>query len=1548
MEKIENSDVKLSLLPIPAIIIQSSTHSLSNKSELYGRESNQQFNNVFQVGPREINNAKTLSQKLKGLKENIIQFNGSQDGSWHFRYYNNPINKWFKVDLKKIRKDLYLLIFNDITELEEQIEQLKKEKEEKFLMNDLIREGICVHRNGYIEDVNKAILHILGYEKSDLLGGLIFDFVHPDSIKDAKETFEQDKTLPYQAKIRCKDGNYKKVEIEARTIVLENDTIRVLSVRDLTEKIENEKNLSDTLKLYKRIAENMTDVIWTTDLQLKTTYISPSVKNVLGFTPEEFLQKDVMQLYPPEVLESLTSILKEELAKENQPGIDPNRNRLVNTPHLKSNGEIMWASQNVSFIRNEKGEVTGLLGVMRDISEIKNMQNQLTESEKKYRLLVENMSDILYKVDKKGRLTYVSPLWTKILGHKVEEIQGKTIDQIIHPDDVEQSFIFMFDAFKSGKRAEGIEYRIKNKLTGEWRWHTTSASPIVLENGEIEEYIGITRDITDVKQAREDLIISKNLYQESIDNNTDLIFVKDENLRYVEVNKALAAFFNLPKEYIIGKDDIQLMGKEKGEVCNATDRNAILAGKPMMAEEEINDLVFETMKFPIKLGVNRTGLVGFIRDITEKRDLSREIREKTKLLQNITDNMFDMVSLTDLKGNFLYSTKSHHNIGYDPSDFKGKNVFEFVHPDDIPFVMKKFEDSIQKGKQDIIEYRFRKKNGDYFWVETMGKILVDQKGNPESLLFSSRDINQRKELEESLRESQLYLEVMLDNPFESIWSIDKDRRLRYINNYFKRAFKGSFGVDLQKGVNVQDQLPDEELAKEWATRYERVFNGEKFIFEESYDAGDNFVTAEIAANPIYKDGEIEGACFYGRDITDRKMAEEKIKYLSDLQNLIMTIASDYINLDIDKVDQAVNESLESMGRFVKADRAYIFEYDWEEMHASNIFEWCETGISPEIDNLQKVPLSEMKLWVEVHKKKETIFIENVDELDYDDPVKQLLEPQGISSLIAIPVISNGDCCGFVGFDWVNSYHVYSDEERNLLWVYSQVFTNLKNRQNLEQTLIREKENANTANRAKSEFLANISHEIRTPMNSILGFSEVMLNTAQDEKQKNYVKTILDSGKTLLSLINDILDLSKIEAGRIEISPEPVDLRIIISEISQLFHHKLEEKGLDLNVHIQEEFPRTIVIDEVRIRQILLNLVGNAIKFTEQGSININVCIMKDKNGSVDFAIAVKDTGIGIAPEQHDFVFESFHQSSGQDVRKYGGTGLGLPISKRLTELMRGNISLESEPGKGSTFTIELRDVKYSDEILQSSELYNWDEHSVVFSKTSVMVVDDVPHNRKLVKTYLEEYDLDVYEVENGEMAIESAKAYKPGIIFMDIRMPGMNGYEATEMIKNDKSLSNIPIVALTASTMQSELEKITDLFDGYLRKPVQKKSLVSEMTRFLKHEESKAKKMQHNVTPDKVQEYTTLVVDQALAKEFNEKFMAQINGQLNFVTLDEINLLITHLDDFATEKKILPLKKCTDKLREASESFDFDIIQEQLEQIRDLFNNKLKGDGSVQ
>ncbi|HNH08895.1 MAG TPA: PAS domain S-box protein, partial [Leptospiraceae bacterium] len=399
-----------------------------------------------------------------------------------------------------------------------------------------------------------------------------------------------------------------------------------------------------------------------------------------------------------------------------------------------------------------------------------------------------------------------------------------------------------------------------------------------------------------------------------------------------------------------------------------------------------------------------------------------------------------------------------------------------------------------------------------------------------------------------------------------------------------------------------------------------------------------------------------------------------------------------------------------------------------------------------------------------------------------------------------------------------------------------IFSDITERKKYEEDLKKAKDEAEKANRLKSEFLANMSHEIRTPMNTVIGFAEIVREkTSNNPEIQDYMEGIQKSGKTLISLINNILDLSKIESGLMEISKGPVNLKSAVSDTVQMFSLQAKEKGIHLYQKLDRDLPDGFYLDQTRMRQILLNLTGNAIKFTDKGEVCISVSAeqsLEDKN-EYTLKMEVTDTGSGIAETEIDRIFHPFIQQKGQDMSRYGGSGLGLSITKKLTELMGGSLFVESVMGQGSNFTVILKKVRTAELVNIRSNNQFFDINHIPSLNGRILLVEDVASNRKVVNGLLRKTGIQILEAENGRKAVEILEKEKVDLILMDMHMPEMGGQEASIVIKSRPEWSAIPIIILTADAMSDNIESFKEFSEGYLTKPVTKEDLIFTLAKFL-------------------------------------------------------------------------------------------------------------------
>jgi len=700
------------------------------------------------------------------------------------------------------------------------------------------------------------------------------------------------------------------------------------------------------------------------------------------------------------------------------------------------------------------------------------------------------------------------------------------------------------------------------------------------------------------------------------------------------------------------------------------------------------------------------------------------LRESNALRQAILESANHAIIATAADGTIrTYNAAAERLLGYRGEEVLGRATPSLFHdPQEVAQraaeLSREFGRQVEPGfavfatkaalrEPDEREWTYVRKDGTRLPVLLSITALFDAAGNPAGYLGIASDITERKAAEQKLREERQRLTSIIQGTNVGTWEWNVQTGETVFNGRWAEMLGytmeelGVTRIETWRAlVNPEDRPGSDRLL-------ERHFAGELSHYECQIRARHKaghwvWVLAQGQVVTWTPDGQPLRMFGTHTDITNAKRIEEELQHQSGLQQLLVRISSTYINLPLYAVESVIRLSLRDLAVFVGADRACVYGYDFLQDTCTNTHQWCQHGITASNPELSVVSLDDIQDLLTAHCRGEPVHVPDVESLP-PGGLRQRLLSQGIKSLLAVPMMSHGQCVGSVAFESVREPHAYSDSEQHVMKVFAQMLVNVRMREQAEAELRETNrylteasaranemaDQANAANRAKSDFLATMSHEIRTPMNGVLGMTELLLRTDLDSRQKEFAEGIAHSAHALLHVVDDVLDFSKIEAGKLVIVSEPFLVRPLLDAVLEVVAHRDPGKPVSLAAIVHHDVPARVQGDPQRLRQVLLNLVGNAVKFTDHGEVTVRVQVLGTTAQALELRFEVSDSGIGMTEEQAKRLFQPFVQADQSSSRRFAGTGLGLAISRRLLELMGGRIGLHSEPGRGSTFWFEL-------------------------------------------------------------------------------------------------------------------------------------------------------------------------------------------------------------------------------------------------------------------
>lgn len=921
--------------------------------------------------------------------------------------------------------------------------------------------------------------------------------------------------------------------------------------------------------------------------------------------------------------------------------------------------------------------------------------------------------------------------------------------------------------------------RVPKKLTEKQKEALASLSRLVMNQFELR------------KRKNENELL-KNQYFNLIENAGDIIYTATPEGNFAFISQALTDIAGYKASQFIGKHFTSLVAPDwiertiefyanqfKNKTYQTNFEFEIVTTKGVTKWVEQNVVILYTEG-------RVAGFQGIVRDIDSRKRIEKrlataneEIAESKNTLQSILDNTSAVIFIKDPQSRYLMINKQFEKIfQISQEDIYLKTDYDFRDAELANMLQDSDKEVLKKNKALEYEYSFNINDAERHFLLTKFP-LHGTDGKIQSICGVYTEITARKKVEMMQKQKdERFSKMFHASPAPLFLASLNPNKIVEINRSFSQLT--GFDEDYVIGKNSAElgMLTEQErlvMTTEFAKK------GFLRNFEVSFNDKHGNRKYTLASTEIMDvDGKPHALSMY-YDITERKKSEEDLKSARLLLEEAMNIG---------RLGSFENNILEQ-------------KITW----SKEIYDFMEMDHSTE-------PLSYEQFIKAIHPDDLQLVLEDIAKTEKtkqpSDNINRFITAKG-------------------NVKWIETRVVPVVNEKEELVLFRGTMQDITDQKEKEEELRKAKEEAEQSVIAKEQFLANMSHEIRTPMNGVLGFTDLLLKTKLDKEQLGFTKAIETSGKNLMGLINDILDYSKIEAGMMTIDELPLSIRSLFESLFVLFKERAGQKNLELTFNSDENIPEIVTGDPMRLTQIVTNLVSNAIKFTEKGSIKVHAKLLSIKNKQATVLFSVTDTGIGIPKEKIDAVFERFNQGSNDTTRKYGGTGLGLSIVKKLAELQGGEVSIKSQAKKGSTFeviiTYKIPDEQQVEILAQKPKVELTRKASDIF----ILLAEDNVLNQKLADKVLSGFGFNVDIVENGKLAIGALKKKNYDVILMDMHMPEMDGYDATEHIRT-KLKNNIPIIALTAHALQTEREKCLALgMNEYVSKPFEPTELFEKI-----------------------------------------------------------------------------------------------------------------------
>jgi|GEM_PF-710141 len=1258
-------------------------------------------------------------------------------------------------------------------------------------------------------EVNNKLCDIVGYSQNELLQLTFQDITYQDDLEKDIEFVKQ-----------MLDGEINTYNMEKRYIkktgelIWINLTVSLVSdkdghpdyfisvIEDLREKKQAVMNLSESERKLSTLMSNLPGLAYRclNDNNWTMLFLSDACLEVTGYSADAFVNGKIIfaQLIIPED--------RDNVRREIEKAIGEKRPFEIYYRLQRADDKVIWVWERGLCISEPDGPLKVLEGFISDITEQKQAELEIKQKEELFRTVFNQQFQFMAVLSKDGETLEINELSLKMQGLKAEDYIGKLFwESPAWRDFPEWKKIWPKRLEKAKNLREPILTEdIFQDASGAVRYADASTLALRTADGEVSGFLVQATDITEQKQAIKQANDTDSILSSVFQLFNDLFFLLKEDGTILDYRAKQEGDLYVPAEQFLGKKMQEVLPSEVGNLIIKNLKKSMTGNVNIFEYTLPIDDKKESYEARLIKQPHVNHYIMIVRNLSERKLAELALQNSEEKFRALFEQSGGYCMILDPNTSdgiplIIDANKAACTMhGYSREEFIGRPVAD-IDDENGKRLVKQRTAEIMTGKPFYVENTHVRKDGTTFSAAINAK-RIDIEGSRPLIFTTEYDITSRKQAETQLQESEKHMRTLLDTMPDLVWMKDPEGRYLSCNSRFleflalpEEEIVGKTDHDL-----FEPKLADLCCQNDKAA----IASGKARINEEDAIYADGHIEQlETIKTPVYDpSGGLVGVLGIGRIITERKQIEKEWR----------------------KLAQAVEQSPESI---IITNLNAEIEYVNEAFSRTTGYQAKEViGQNPRILQSGNTPAETYKaLWEKLTQGlswQGELYNQGKDGKEYIEfaiisPIKQ--QDGGVSHYVAVQE------------DITEKKKIAHELDE-----YRYHLEDLVEKRTTE--LAKALEQADSANRAKSAFLANMSHEIRTPMNAIIGLTALLQQTHITPKQKNRLKKIDSSANHLLSIINDILDLSKIEAGKIVLEEGDFHLDALFDHIQSLFNEQTKHKGIRIEVD-KNAVPIWLNGDQTRLRQALINYVGNAVKFTERGTIFLRSKKLDEKDDQVLVRFEVQDPGIGIESEKLDDLFNAFEQADSSTTRKYGGTGLGLAINKHIAQLMGGKVGAESQLNQGSTFwfTAWLKHSKNDKGTTAHTETI--DHKTLLINQYAgghVLLAEDNEINLEVASDLLSEVRLKVSTAENGIEAVKCVQNGSYDLILMDVQMPEMDGLEATKMIRAMEGKTTLPILAMTANVFEDDRRACIEAgMNDFVAKPIDLQNLYSTLVKWL-------------------------------------------------------------------------------------------------------------------